>query len=127
MGALALCQMYLQGARGDEVVNEMDLYDVEAGVTQPFYDSQMDGLICTALGLTGEAGEFADHIKKAAFQGHPLNKADLLKELGDQLWYLSQGARMLDSSLAEIAQMNIAKLRLRYPNGRFEAERSLNR
>lgn len=102
-------------------------YDAEAGVTQPLYESQMEGLICTALGDRGEAGEFADHIKKVAFQGHELDRDKLLKELGDRLWYLSQGARLLGSTLAEVAAMNIAKLRARYPTGAFRVADSINR
>ncbi len=79
-----------------------------------------------ALGLNGEAGEVADHIKKHLFQGHELDKENLAKELGDICWYIAITAEGLGYDLESIMQMNIDKLRKRYPNG-FEAERSLHR
>jgi NTP pyrophosphatase (non-canonical NTP hydrolase) len=79
-----------------------------------------------ALGLTGESGEVADHIKKYLFQGHELKKEHLAKELGDICWYIAIMAEGLGYDLESIMQMNIDKLRKRYPNG-FEVERSLHR
>lgn len=79
-----------------------------------------------ALGLNGEAGEVADHIKKHLFQGHELDKENLAKELGDVCWYIAIMAEGLGYDLESIMQMNIDKLRKRYPQG-FEKERSLHR
>ena len=79
-----------------------------------------------ALGLNGEAGEVADHIKKHLFQGHELDKENLAKELGDICWYIAIMAEGLGYDLESIMQMNVDKLMKRYPNG-FEAERSLHR
>lgn len=79
-----------------------------------------------ALGLAGEAGEFADSIKKTSFQGHPVDEAHLAEEIGDILWYCALAAKALNKSLADIAQANIDKLSRRYPKG-FEVGRSLNR
>ena len=79
-----------------------------------------------ALGLNGEAGEVADHIKKHLFQGHELDKENLAKELGDICWYIAITAEGLGYDLESIMQMNIDKLRKRYPQG-FEKEKSLNR
>jgi NTP pyrophosphatase (non-canonical NTP hydrolase) len=78
------------------------------------------------LGLNGEAGEVADHIKKYLFQGHELDKDNLAKELGDICWYIAIMAEGLGYDLETIMQMNIDKLRKRYPRG-FEKERSLHR
>lgn len=86
-----------------------------------------DCLTNAALGLNGEAGEFADIVKKYLYQGHQLDKDKLAKELGDQLWYLSLASYALDVPLEDIAKTNIDKLRKRYPNGHFEAERSIKR
>lgn len=90
---------------------------------------QMIRLDNAALGLAGEAGEFADTIKKVLHQGHPLDEVALTKlkkELGDALWYVNQGADALGSSLQEVARLNNAKLRARYPNG-FDPQRSMKR
>lgn len=83
-------------------------------------------LMNAALGICGEGGEVADLVKKAAFQGHYLNREHVAKELGDCFWYLAVGAEAIGYTLEEIGQMNMAKLEARYPNG-FEAERSLHR
>ena len=79
-----------------------------------------------ALGLSGETGEIADHIKKFRFQGHDLDSEYLAKELGDVCWYVAILAKGIGYDLATIMEMNINKLKKRYPNG-FEVSRSLNR
>lgn len=89
----------------------------------------MTMLNAAALGLNGEAGEIADHVKKVMFHGHPLDDATrdkIAKEIGDILWYCAMGARGLGIGLGEIATMNVEKLKKRYPEG-FSSERSLNR
>jgi NTP pyrophosphatase (non-canonical NTP hydrolase) len=86
-------------------------------------------LNAAALGLNGEAGEIADHIKKIMFHGHPLDEVTrekIAKEIGDILWYCAMGARGIGMSLSEIAVMNVEKLKKRYPEG-FSTENSLNR
>lgn len=82
--------------------------------------------IIAALGLAGEAGEFANMIKKLTAHGHIIPTIDLADELGDVLWYLSEAATACGLSLNQIAEMNVEKLRQRYPEG-FSEERSRNR
>jgi NTP pyrophosphatase (non-canonical NTP hydrolase) len=85
-----------------------------------------DALVVAALGLAGEAGEFADRVKKIVAQGHALDRDALVDEAGDILWYLAKAARALDVSLEEIALRNGDKLAARYPQG-FAVARSLSR
>ena len=79
-----------------------------------------------ALGLAGEAGEVADIVKKATFQGHTINREHIAKELGDVCWYIAETATAIGYDLEKIMQMNIDKLMKRYPDG-FSADRSQNR
>ena len=86
-----------------------------------------DQLIINAcLGLSGEVGEVNDLLKKHMFQGHDLNKKDLINELGDIAWYLAEAATALGIDLEDIFVGNIEKLKARYPEG-FTIESSVNR
>jgi NTP pyrophosphatase (non-canonical NTP hydrolase) len=78
------------------------------------------------MGLNGEAGECIDLLKKHLFQGHELNKEHIAKELGDIAWYLAISADAIGYDLETIFQMNINKLKDRYPDG-FDSEFSINR
>lgn len=79
-----------------------------------------------SLGLTGEAGEVADYVKKVVAHGHALDSDKLAKELGDVLWYTAVMADAIGLTLEAIAAQNIVKLKARYPEG-FSHERSLTR
>ncbi|MBU5214379.1 nucleoside triphosphate pyrophosphohydrolase family protein [Heyndrickxia oleronia] len=79
-----------------------------------------------AMGLSGEAGEVTDLIKKELFHGHNIDPVDVKKELGDVLHYLSGLATMYGWTLEEVANTNIEKLSKRYPFG-FSKEASVNR
>lgn len=72
------------------------------------------GLIYCVLGLNGEAGEVAEKIKKIIRDNKsfidPIRKQEIIKELGDVLWYVSQCCEELGVSLEEVGLMNIAKL-----------------
>lgn len=79
-----------------------------------------------ALGLTGEAGEVADEVKKSTFQGHDWNSSKIIEKLGDVLWYVALMADLLNVSLDFVMENNIEKLKRRYPDG-FDPARSINR
>jgi NTP pyrophosphatase (non-canonical NTP hydrolase) len=88
------------------------------------FDSQQlqNGL----MGLNGESGECIDILKKHLFQGHDLDKYHIAKELGDVAWYLAVSAQALGFDLETILQMNVEKLKVRYPHG-FDAGHSQHR
>jgi NTP pyrophosphatase (non-canonical NTP hydrolase) len=83
-------------------------------------------LIVSALGLAGEAGEFANLVKKMTAHGHEFDPEALKDELGDVLWYLAEAATSAGLSLNAIALQNVDKLLKRYPEG-FSQENSINR
>ena len=83
-------------------------------------------LITAQAGLTAEAGEFTEVVKKILFQGKPLNEENVFhmkRELGDICWYLAVAASALGTTLDEIVVMNVEKLSARYPQG-FEIVKS---
>jgi len=101
-------------------------YQVEAMRTASGMNNEYPMWLNGVLGLNGESGEIADMVKKHMFQGHPIDFDHLAKELGDVAWYVAVTAHAIGYDLETVLQMNINKLRRRYPNG-FEAERSLHR
>ena len=87
-------------------------------------------LLTAAVGMSAEAGEFTEIVKKIIFQGKPVTEENLFhlkRELGDVMWYVSQACLGLDISIEEVIQMNFEKLSARYPEGAFSIERSENR
>lgn len=97
-------------------------------VTDSFDDNAPDpgDLLNGALGLTGEAGEVADIIKKYIFHGHKLDRDEIVKELGDVLWYVALLCETIGVSIEDVMTKNIDKLKNRYLDG-FSVKASLNR
>ena len=83
-------------------------------------------LLNAVMGLCGESGEAIDLLKKHRMHGHPFDREKFAKELGDIAWYLAEAARAIDMDLEDVLQMNIDKLKRRYPDG-FDSEKSRNR
>ena len=97
--------------------------DVEA-------DADVPRLMTAAFGISAEAGEFTEVVKKVFLQGKPWNDENafhLKRELGDIMWYLAQACMALDTSFEEILEMSYEKLSARYPEGSFDVYRSENR
>ena len=84
-------------------------------------------LINSALGINGEAGEFADLVKKSVFNGKPFEVEHAKKELGDIMWYIALACTALDITLEDVLTTNIDKLSARYPKGHFTVKDMLNR
>lgn len=84
------------------------------------------GFIEKVLGLTGEAGEAADKIKKLLRDKDGVisdeDRGLVIKELGDTLWYIAAIARYLGVPLSEVAAGNIEKLESRYQRNKLHGE-----
>ena len=105
---------------------DFEVYEEAVKRTASTINVNNEALCGGALGIAGEAGEVADYIKKVVFHGHELSREKLAEELGDVLWYVSYLSSLAGFSLSEIAEMNMDKLKKRYPDG-WEKERSIHR
>lgn len=76
-------------------------------------------------GMSGEVGEIHSIFQKA-YQGHVIDEEHLKKEVGDLLWFIAEFCTANCWDLSEIMEMNIEKLKARFPEG-FKEENSLNR
>jgi len=93
-------------------------------------DADVSRLLTAALGISAEAGEFTEIVKKILLQGKPYNEDNVFhmkRELGDICWYIAQACMALGTNFEEILQMNYEKLSARYPEGAFDVYRSENR
>ena len=90
----------------------------------------VERLLTAAVGMSAESGEFTEVVKKMIFQGKPVNEENLFhlkRELGDIMWYVAQACMALDTDFNEIIEMNVDKLKSRYPGGEFDVHYSENR
>lgn len=90
------------------------------------FGASIPELMTAAAGLTSEAGEFGEVVKKIVFQGKPLDEDNIYhmeRELGDICWYLAVACCALGTTLDEVLVMNVEKLSARYPAG-FEVIKS---
>jgi len=109
-------------------VNELERKMPEDNVNGVGVD--LNRLLTAAIGLTAEGGEFAEIVKKIAFQGKHYNeqsRTHMIKEMGDVMWYIAQGCIALGTNLEEVLETNVDKLTARYPEGAFRVFRSENR
>src|ERR1044071_4556388 len=94
--------------------NDFDYYQNCAAETAKYAqrDIGVPSIAYVALGLTGEAGEVAEKIKKFYRDNgdYHTTRESLKKELGDVLWYLSEAARLWGLKLSDVAAANIQKL-----------------
>jgi len=90
----------------------------------------VERLLTAAVGMSAESGEFTEVVKKMIFQGKPVNEENLFhlkRELGDVMWYVAQACMALDTTFDEIVEMNVEKLKARYPGDEFDVHYSENR
>lgn len=91
-----------------------------------FGEVSIGGLLNGILGLTGEAGEVADLVKKWIFHEKGIDLTHLQKELGDVMWYIAMICHTCGLDMDQVMEQNIGKLKVRYPEG-FDTYRANHR
>lgn len=104
----------------------MNMREFQQACARTWNENGPDPLQNAALGIAGEAGEVADLVKKIRHHGHDMDKDKLAKEIGDVLYYVAVMAIEIGMSLDQVAEANVAKLKMRYPDG-FDPQGSRNR
>lgn len=89
------------------------------------YEDKKGMLNHAVFGLSSEAGEVSGILQKE-YQGHPVDKEHLKKELGDCCWMIAEACTALGLDLEDVMQTNIDKLKARFPEG-FTVDKSLHR
>ena len=116
-----------QGCHAEIRDHDADIYQLDVLKYAPDYQHYKLNVLYAAIGMCGEAGEVSELVKKYEYHGHAIDTEHLARELGDVLWYVSYMADLFGYSLGKIMEMNKEKLAKRYPDGKFDAERSRNR
>ena len=116
-----------QGCQAEIREHDADIYQLDVLKYAPDHNDYLQNVIYAALGMCGEAGEASELVKKYAYHGHTIDTEHLARELGDVLWYVSYIAHLFGYPLGKIMAMNQEKLAKRYPDGKFDADRSRNR
>ena len=89
-------------------------------------DEEIIDLIHATMGISTEAGELLDVMKKHLAYGKQVDLVNIAEEVGDVLWYVAIILRRLNMSFEEVMQMNINKLQKRFPD-KFDEQQALNR
>jgi len=108
-----------------ENVLKSESNDFEAIATR-LADPTIIRLLHSAMGMSTEANEFLDHMKKVIFYGKDLDFVNIEEEIGDSDWYKGIGVDELQSSFSKIWRKNVAKLQARY-EGKFNETKAENR
>jgi NTP pyrophosphatase (non-canonical NTP hydrolase) len=87
---------------------------------------EKQALSMLSMGIAGESGELIDMLKKSLYHDHELNIHEVIKEVGDIMWYIANLCNELNLDLSQILDINIEKLLKRYPDG-FDTKKSINR
>lgn len=77
-------------------------------------DDGIKRLLHAGIGLSTEAGEFLDALKKHIFYGKELDRVNLAEELGDLFWYMAIVGDELGIKFEDVMERNITKLKARY-------------
>ena len=84
-------------------------------------------LVHLALGISGEAGEVVDAIKKAAIYKKPLDRENIIEELGDLEFYMEGLRQAIGVTREEVIDTNVRKLSVRYASGKYSDKQAQDR
>lgn len=84
-------------------------------------------LIHMIMGISGEAGELLDAVKKYTIYRKPLDRENVVEELGDLEFYIEGLRQVLQISREEVLAHNVAKLSKRYSEGKFTQKAAIER
>lgn len=109
---------YYENFTDSDEVDWADLYS--AWVEKKIMTSGSDRLVENTLGLVGEAGEVAEKIKKLIRDSNRFQNEEIMKELGDVVFYATALANIYGRGLQEVLQLNIEKLDDRQKRGKLK-------
>lgn len=101
--------------------NMFSRYKAFVAFTAKEMPTSMEDLVHMAMGISGEAGEHLDAVKKTFAYGKELDTENIIEELGDILFYIQGELNVLDipavQDLSDLMELNTLKLTKRYPQG----------
>lgn len=112
--------------RYQDWVESLSLNDFTA-FKERLKDDSINKLLHAGIGLSGEAGELVDTIKKHLFYGKELDKENLKEELGDIMFFVAMACNSLGVTMEEVLSMNVKKLTIRYNQGVFTEQQAQER
>ena len=118
-GQSCSCETYVRESAAT-ANNDMD------GVRERLEHDTVVRLLHAGMGISTEAGEFLDSLKKRIYYGKELDVTNLAEELGDVVWYVGEACRALGISLDDVFAANLAKLHKRY-GGEFSESSATTR
>ena len=115
-----LMEIQMDNKKYSEEVLRTDDPDYDR-ISQLLSDKKYIRIVHAIMGISGEAGEISDIVKKVIVYGKKFDKSIVEEECGDLLWYMSILLDEIGSSFNKIMQQNIEKLKKRYPKGFSES------
>ena len=105
----------------DDYQKKIIKYDIDA--PRDAHDPTDPGFITKIVGLGGEAGDAQEKFKKIIRDKDGKiseeDRLEIIKELGDILWYIATIARYLDTPFSEVAKKQLEKAQSRFERGKL--------
>lgn len=102
-----------------------ELYDMDS-IKKRLVNDDTIRLLHSAMGLSTEANEFLDMLKKHIYYGKDLDVVNAKEEISDTFWYCAVAIDVLQTTFEDVMNVNIEKLKIRYPE-KFTEEKAINR